>query len=313
MQSNKSLKSGILALLLAAITVLVGCGGGGTVPPINHPPTIVSLTAIPQSPIEINQSTVITCYATDQDNDELTYTWTMSGGTIVGSGSSITWTAPNIAGTYTITCTVSDGELSDTDSFNITVSEPPNQAPAITPISNATIILGETFTYPVEATDPDGDDLIFSLLTGSPPDMVIDENSGVITWTPSTTGSFDVTVEVSDGSESATQSFTITVNKALLVLIEVLPSSITLEIGESRTIDSVTAHYSDDTETIITPLSACTYESDKSNATVSPDGVITGVSLCTASTLITITVTYTEDSITQTDTVSVIVTNPSPT
>ena len=136
--------------------------------------------------------------------------------------------------------------------------------------------------------------------------------AGVITWTPSATGSYDITVEVSDGSESATQSFTITVNKALLVSIEVLPSSITLEIGESRTIDSVTAHYNNDTDADIA-LSACSYESDKSNATVSPDGVITGVSLCTASTLVTITVTYTEDSITQTDTISVVVNNSSPT
>ena len=86
----------------------------------------------------------------------------------------------------------------------------------------------------------------------------------------------------------------------------------TIEIGESRTIDSVTAHYNNDTDADIA-LDACTYESDKSNATVSPEGVITGVSSCTASTPVTITVTYTEDSITQTDTISVVVTNPSPT
>ena len=86
----------------------------------------------------------------------------------------------------------------------------------------------------------------------------------------------------------------------------------TIEIGESRTIDSVTAHYNNDTDADIA-LDVCTYESDKSNATVSLEGVITGVSSCTASTPVTITVTYTEDSITQTDTISVIVTNPSPT
>jgi len=142
--------------------------------------------------------------------------------------------------------------------------------------------------------------------------MSIDENSGVISWTPTATGSYAVTVEVSDGSESATQSFTITVDKALLISIEVLPSSMTLEIGESRTIDSVTAHYNNDTETIITPLGACTYESNKSNATVSLDGVITGVSSCTASTPVIITVSYTEDSITKTDTISMVVTNSSP-
>ena len=188
----------------------------------------------------------------------------------------------------------------------------PNNPPVITPIPDATITVGETFTYPVVATDPEGNALTYSLTTNPSTDMSIDENSGVINWTPTAIGSYEVTVEVSDGSESTTQSFTITVDKALLTSIEVLPSSMTLEIGESRTIDSVTAHYNNDTETIITPLGACTYESNKSNATVSPHGLITGVSSCTASTPVTITVIYMEDGITKTDTVSVVVTNPSP-
>jgi len=103
-----------------------------------------------------------------------------------------------------------------------------NNPPVITPIPHATITLGETFTYTVEATDPEGDDLTYSLTTDPSTNMAINPVSGEITWTPTTTGSEDV-----DGSESATQSFTITVNKALLVSIEVLPSSITLEIGKS--------------------------------------------------------------------------------
>jgi len=87
----------------------------------NYSPVISSLSANPQSPIEINQNTVITCSASDPDGDPLAYTWTKTGGIITGAGSTITWIAPATAGTYTITCTVSDGELSDTQSFIITV------------------------------------------------------------------------------------------------------------------------------------------------------------------------------------------------
>ena len=101
--------------------IFSGCGGGGTTPPINHPPTITSLTSNPQSPIEINQNTVITCSASDPDGDSLTYTWTKTGGTITGTGSAITWTAPATAGTYTITCMVSDGELTDEQEISIDV------------------------------------------------------------------------------------------------------------------------------------------------------------------------------------------------
>lgn len=121
MQPAKSLKLGILALLLVALTIFPGCGF--TAPPINHSPTIIILTA-DSSSININQSITITCIATDQDGDTLTYIWTKTGGTISGSGSTITWTAPATAGTYTITCTVPDGRGGqDSESVNVEVFE----------------------------------------------------------------------------------------------------------------------------------------------------------------------------------------------
>ena len=104
----------------------------------------------------------------------------------------------------------------------------------------------------------------------------------------------------------------LTVEEALLTSIEVSPSEMTLEIGESKEITSVTAHYDNGTEANIA-LTTCTYESDKpGTATVSPSGTINGIDSCTASTAAIITVSYTEDTTTKTDTVSVVVTNPSP-
>lgn len=119
----------ILAVLILSMIALIfsGCGGGGTTPSTNHLPTITSLTANPQSPIEINQNTIITCSASDPDGDSLTYAWTKTGGEITGTGSVITWIAPDIAGTYTITCTVSDGrggEVNDSVSIVVSESEP---------------------------------------------------------------------------------------------------------------------------------------------------------------------------------------------
>jgi hypothetical protein len=111
----KSLKLTILALFITTLVIFSGCT------PPNRPPIIISLTANPQSPIEVNQSTVITCLAIDQDGDTLRHTWTKTGGTITGSGSAITWKAPAIVGTYAITCTVSDGELFTTQTLVITV------------------------------------------------------------------------------------------------------------------------------------------------------------------------------------------------
>ena len=210
MYTHKSLKLAILALFITTLVIFSGCDGA------NHPPTIVSLTANPQSPIEVNQSTVITCLATDQDGDTLYYSWTGTGGMITGGGSTITWTAPAIAGTYTITCTVSDGTLSDVQSIIIEVLEPENHPPVITLIPDATVTLGEIFTYNVEATDPDGDTLNYSL-TAHPAGMTIVAATGVISWTPTAIGSYGVTVEVSDGESSDIQSFSITVSEPEIV------------------------------------------------------------------------------------------------
>jgi hypothetical protein len=40
----------------------------------------------------------------------LNYTWSTSGGLIVGNGTKISWTAPGINGIYEITVAVTDGQ-----------------------------------------------------------------------------------------------------------------------------------------------------------------------------------------------------------
>jgi hypothetical protein len=105
--------------------IVGGGGGGGYTPPAptNHTPVISSIIANPEN-IGLGDSSVITCNATDQDGDSLNYTWTKTGGTITGSGKTITWTAPATADTYTVTCTVDDGKgKQDSESVNIDVSD----------------------------------------------------------------------------------------------------------------------------------------------------------------------------------------------
>jgi len=276
---------------------------------LNQAPVITPIT---DYTLTLGGTFSYTVTATDPDGDTLTYSLSTypTGMTIDSATGVITWIPTSVV-SYSVTIEVSDGDLTDVQTFTVTVLEIPNKAPVISPIADATIILGETFSYTATATDPDGDTLTYSLTT-NPTGMTINSTTGAITWIPTSVVSYSVTVEVSDGELTDTQSFTITVGEILLTSIEVLPYSMTLEVGDSRTIDSITTHYNNGTETIITPLSTCTYESDKSNATVSSDGVITGISSCTASTPVTITVTYTEDSITKTDTISVVVTNSSP-
>ena len=182
-----------------------------------------------------------------------------------------------------------------------------NNSPIIESDPITTAKEGATYTYDVEATDPNGDTLTYSLTAG-PTGMTINSSTGVINWTPDSAGSFEVTVEVSDGSKTDTQPFTITVDETLLTSIVVLPATMEITAGSSKTITSVTAHYDNGTSAGIA-LSACTYISNNLTYVTVLNGVITVSGSCTGTTAI-ITVSYTEDDVTKSDTVTVTVPAP---
>jgi hypothetical protein len=73
-------------------------------------------------PVEVKYKTsVVECVAGDADNDSLSYTWKATGGKIIGGGPKIEWLAAGDAGSYTITCDVSDG-MGGTNSLSVTVT-----------------------------------------------------------------------------------------------------------------------------------------------------------------------------------------------
>ncbi len=74
----------------------------------NHDPKIDMLTATPRS-MTPGVESILQCVAVDIDGDPLEYSWTVDGGTLHGSGSDVTWTAPEECGTYIVTVTVTDG------------------------------------------------------------------------------------------------------------------------------------------------------------------------------------------------------------
>ncbi|MBI2208206.1 lamin tail domain-containing protein [Candidatus Woesearchaeota archaeon] len=87
-----------------------------------------------------------------------------------------------------------------------------NGAPIITSVPITTASTGEQYRYDVEAADPDGDTLTYSL-TSAPSGMSIGSSSGLITFTPTSLGNFTVAVEVSDGNLTDTQSYNLAVGE----------------------------------------------------------------------------------------------------
>ena len=85
-----------------------------------------------------------------------------------------------------------------------------NQAPVITSDPVTLVLIGKSYAYQVEAMDTKGDILTYSLTT-KPSGMTINSSSGIITWTPTMAGTYNVSIVVSDGELFDSQSFTLTV------------------------------------------------------------------------------------------------------
>jgi hypothetical protein len=78
-------------------------------PPGNNRFPVVSLE-VSSDQISVGGSATITATGYDADNDRLTYSWSASGGQIVGSGEKVTFNATGLKpGKYTIRATASDG------------------------------------------------------------------------------------------------------------------------------------------------------------------------------------------------------------
>ena len=96
----------------------------------NTPPTVASCAADP-STITVGQSSTVTTTASDADNDQLTYSYTTSGGRVTGSGASVQFDSTGAApGVYTVTCHVSDGrggENSANTQVTVKAVEPPKE------------------------------------------------------------------------------------------------------------------------------------------------------------------------------------------
>jgi len=123
--------------------------------------------------------------------------------------------------------------------------------------------------------------------------------SGLITGV--STGTAVILVIYTEGVISKNDTITINVTNtpitpAILSYIEVLPSVMSLSVGELQTFNSVTANYSDSSSANVN-LATCNYSSSNPDcATVSNSGTVSAVSDGSS----TITISYTEDGVTKT-------------
>ena len=111
------------------------------------------------------------------------------------------------AGTYTTTVTATDdGGLSTSVAFAWTVANT-NRPPTLTSPANQITLANSVVSLQLIGSDPDGDPLTYSA-TGLPPFLSLNAATGLISGTLSSAGGYVVTAIVSDGSLSASKTFT---------------------------------------------------------------------------------------------------------
>ena len=214
----------------------------------NRAPTLI---AIDDVAINEGETASITLLGADDDTGTtLTYSATglPSYATLTGNTISI---APGYddAGSATITVTVSDGELSASDDFNIVVGGT-NRAPTLTAIDDVAINEGDNTTVTLVGADDDTGTTLTYSATGLPGFAVLTGNTITIAPGFEDAGSTTVTVTVSDGELSASDDFNIVVGGTNRAPTLAAVSDIAINEGDNTTITLVGAD--DDTGTTLT-------------------------------------------------------------
>ncbi len=244
---------------------------------------MAATSATPEAQSDAEGETVtLTLVASDPDGDALTYSATglPMGLSVNASTGAITGTVDYTASAgspYTVTVTVTDGELTDTASLTWTVANT-NRAPLLSDAGAQASAENETVSLQLAATDPDGDTVSYEA-TGLPTGLALDPSTGVIAgkvdYSASAGSPYTVTVAATDGdlSDAVTVTWTVTNTNRAPVLSD--PGSQTSAEGE----------------TVALTLAATDPDGDA--LTYSASGLPTGLSVNTATGVITGTLGYT--------------------
>jgi predicted secreted protein len=184
-------------VIVGIVVVVVGVSILSYTMLANHLPVITSLAAEPEGVPPLGGCQIV-CNATASHGGKLSYNWSASGGAITGEGATVDWTAPNSAGSYNVTVTVTDSHgVAVTDYVTIPVRA--NTPPIITGLaaSAAWTSPSGSLQMACNASDPDGDNLSYEWTVAG---GKVSGAGEAVNWiAPKAVGAYNVTVVVKDG------------------------------------------------------------------------------------------------------------------
>lgn len=260
----------------------------------NAPSVVVTVTPSTVT-VASGASTQFTAVVTNTSN--VAVTWFASAGTVSSTG---LYQAPTVSVTTTATVTatsVADPTKSATASITITPPPPPPVSITTTSLPSATA--GTSYSNPLTATGGKAP-YTWTLYSGSLPTGIAVQSAGTISGTTSQTGSFNITIQVTDSSSpKQTSSKTLTLTVAAAVAVSVTPTAVTVASGASTQFTA-----------LVTNTSNLSVTWGASAGTISGSGLYQAPTV-TANTTATVTATSVADP-TKSATASVTVTPPPP-
>ena len=186
---------------------------GTFIVPVPVPP---QFTSTPPAQGRVGQEYTYPAQATDPKGGSITYRLLKNpnyGSSSVDKDSGLVTWKPTRIGTYTFeleAISMSTGGRARQD-WTVEVT-PGLKSPVITSTPPATVNVGETYTYYPSASDPDGDQLSYTLVKAPDGASLGGWYSTYVSWAPTQSGVYDFALTVTDGERTDTQSWSVTVN-----------------------------------------------------------------------------------------------------
>ena len=145
----------------------------------------------------------------------------LPAGLSVNTSTGVISGTPTTAGTYSVTISATNSSGTGSATLTLTIKPPP---PVITSALTATGQAGVAFSYQIQATNSPTSFNVTGLL---PAGLSVNTSTGLISGTPTTAGTYSVTISATNAGGTGSATLTLTINNPVPTITSISPTSTT--------------------------------------------------------------------------------------